>query len=65
MKRNFLLLRQCFAGNFIELLGYAVENSECESKAGAHFRYCAGGYKFEGDYEEFMRELDNISVNNE
>ena len=65
MKRHFLLLRQRFAGNFIEFLSYAIENSGCDTQAEAHFRYCAGGYKFEGDYEEFMKELDNLSLNYE
>lgn len=37
---------------------YALEQSKCDKHAVQHFRYSAGGYLFEGDYENFQRELE-------
>ena len=57
MRRHFRSFRELFEGDFGGFLAYAIENSGCDKKAIEHFRHCAGGYLFEGDYEAFQREL--------
>jgi hypothetical protein len=50
------------SGNFGGFLQYAMEQSGCDKKAKERFRHAAGGYKFEGDYEAFQRELEAWSM---
>jgi transposase len=57
MRRHFRQLRHVYEGDFRGFLQYAVEQSGCDKKAKEHFRYAAGGYKFEGDYKAFQQEL--------
>jgi hypothetical protein len=40
------------------LLQYAIWQSGCDKYAKEHFCHSADGYKFEGDYEAFMQELE-------
>jgi transposase len=57
MRRHFKALRPQFQGDFGAFLRYAIEHSGCDKKAIEHFKYSAGGYQFEGDYEAFQQEL--------
>jgi hypothetical protein len=51
-------------GGFLQYLlkWYVVEQSECDKKAKERFRYVAGGYEFERDYEAFQLELEIWSI---
>jgi transposase len=51
-------LRYVYQGDFGGFLQHAIEQSGCDKHAKEHFRYVADGYKFEGDYEAFMQELE-------
>lgn len=57
MRRYFNVLKRRFQGNFECFLRFAIENSQCDSKAREHFKYAAGGYRFEGDYAAYQRRL--------
>ena len=58
MRRHFQELKGVFAGNFEGFLKHALEASECDKAAVRHFKYSKAGYKFEGDFEAFERELE-------
>ena len=58
MRRHFRSMRYQFKGDFNGFLWYAVENSGYDMKAKEHFRHAARGYKFQGDFEAFQRELE-------
>ena len=58
MRKHFTWLRHAFEGDFKSFLEYSIEHSGCDKKAVEHFRHSADGYKFEGDYEAFQRELE-------
>ena len=61
MRRHWRELRDQFQSDFASFLQYAVNFSECDQYANAHFRYNMKGYesyRFEDDYETFQRELD-------
>jgi hypothetical protein len=62
IRRHFRSLRYIYQGDFGGFLQYAVEQSGCDKKAMEHFRHAAGGYKFDGDYEAFQRELEIWSL---
>lgn len=64
MRRYFRVMRYQFE-DFGSFLWYVVENSDCDSKVREHFRHAAGGYKFQGDYEVFQRELEEWASNRE
>ena len=58
MRKHFVYLKDGYQGHFEAFLEYAVKASKCDSHAVQFFRHsCEGGYKFEGDYEAYMREL--------
>ena len=57
MRRHFRSFRELFARDFGGFLAFAIENRGCDKKATEHFRHCAGGYLFDGNYEAFQREL--------
>ena len=61
MRRHWRALRDQFQGDFKGFLRYAVQVSDCDSKAKQHFTYSnkdVGGYRFEGDYEAYQRRLE-------
>jgi hypothetical protein len=55
-------MRHIYQGDFGGFLQYVAEQSGCDKKAKEHFRHVARGYKFEGDYEAFQRELEAWSL---
>jgi len=54
-----------FQGDFGGFLRFAIAHSNCDKKAGEHFRHAAGGYKFEGDYKAFQAILERWSQEEE
>ena len=61
IRRHFEYLKDTYQGKFEAFLEYAVQNSGCNKYAVSFFRYsCEGGYKFEGNYEAYIRELEKI-----
>lgn len=62
VKRHYRRLWPTFEGDFGAFLAWAIEHSECDRFGQEHFQYSAGGYIFEGDYEGFQRELDQMIV---
>lgn len=63
LRRHLAVLRPIFQGDFGGLLRHAIERSRCDQYAVEHFKYTAGGYMFEGDYEAIRKELDLWSRN--
>ena len=59
IRRHFWELRPQFEHDFGGFLKFAVENSGCDRFAVEHFRHSAAGYRFEGDYEALLRELQH------
>ena len=60
MRKHLVYLRDAYKGNFEAFLRYAVDQSGCDRNAVGFFKHsCEGGYKFEGDLEAYMKELDN------
>ena len=57
MPRHFGSFRHLFQDDFGSFLQFAIAHSGCDTKAKEHFKYAAGGYKFEGDYEAFQEVL--------
>lgn len=57
MRRHFESFRPVFQNDFEGFLRYAVEHSGCDRFAKEHFRYSDAGYIFNGELEEFEREL--------
>ena len=58
MRRHYRLVWPLFNNDFEAFLAFAIETSECDKKAWQHFKFSAGGYVFEGDYEALMADLN-------
>jgi hypothetical protein len=58
IRRHFRSFRHLFQGDIGGFLRFAIAHSGCDKKAIEHFRFAAGGYKFEGDYKAFQEELE-------
>ena len=59
MRRHWRNLQSQWQGDFDGFLRYAVNVSSCDSYAKNHFRHASNDlYRFEGDYEAHLRELD-------
>lgn len=65
LRRHLRVLRPIFQGDFGGLLRHAIERSRCDQYAVEHFKYAAGGYIFEGDYEAIRKQLDQWGRNEE
>ena len=63
MKQHFRRLRGSFH-DFGGFLAHAVEESQCDKHAVAHFKHSASGYTFNGDYETYQRELNGWTNSN-
>ena len=58
MRRHFRDVKDFFRGNFKSFLEYAVSYSACGSIAVGMFKHsCHGGYRFIGELEAYMRQL--------
>lgn len=64
MRRHFQTIRHQFE-DFENFLWYVIENNDCDNKMREHFRHAVGGYKFQGDYKAFQRELKKWVFNKE
>ena len=61
MRRHWREFRIQFQSDFVDFLKYAVNFSDCDIFARAHFRYSNkdyDDYRFESDYEIFQREFE-------
>ncbi len=65
LRRHLRVLRPIFQGDFGGLLRHAIERSRCDQYTVEHFKYAAGGYIFEGDYEAIRKQLDQWGRNDE
>ena len=54
MRRHFGSFWHLFQGDFGGFLQFAITHSGCDTKAKEHFKYTAGKYKFEENYEAFQ-----------
>jgi transposase len=62
IRRHYRHLRYVYQGDFGGFLQHAIEQSGCDKHAKEHFRHAADRYKFEGDYEAFMQEVEQWSL---
>lgn len=65
VKRWYHRLWPMFRGDFGAFLLHAIQRSKCDRFGQEHFRHSSGGYIFEGDYEAFQRELENMVLEDE
>ena len=61
MRRHFRMLRPAFEGDFGSFLSYTIAHSGYDATVVQLFRHSVGGYKFEGDYEVYIQELQAYS----
>lgn len=59
MKRHWQSLQPVFSGDFPAFINHAIEASECDRFAKEHFKHSGAGFMFQGDYEQFCRELED------
>jgi len=63
LRRHFRQLRRQHSDGFGALLIHAIAESICNRKVKEHFEHSAGGlYRFEGDLEQFQRQLEVWSL---
>lgn len=62
IRQHFRHLRHIYQGDFGGFLQYSVEQSSCDKYTKEHFCQSANGYKFKGDYEAFIQELEQWSL---
>jgi DDE superfamily endonuclease len=62
IQRYYQHLQYVYQGDFGGFLQHAIEQSGCDKHAKEHFRHATDGHKFEGDYEAFMQELEQWSL---
>jgi hypothetical protein len=61
IRPRYRYLRYVYQGDFGGFLQHAIEQSGYDKHAMEHFHHAADRYKFEGDYEAFMQELEQWS----
>jgi transposase len=58
MRRHFEDFRHVFSNDFEGFLRHAIENSGCDRFAIEHFKHSTAGYIFDGEIEQFERDVE-------
>jgi transposase len=62
IQQHYRHLQYVYQDEFGGFLQHAIEQSGCDKHVKENFHHAVDGYKFGGDYEAFMQELEQWSL---